>query len=294
MGEHKVALLSEQSDYEKLLKDRLAKTEGDLSAQIYTIKGKSVRVVNGAFDRDKKTWPLILTSTDSRLPYNKAFELSISSSTDMKEAFASYDAKLKAGSLAGEIDYCVKRMPQSKLFLIIVRNSRIIDLLSGNIVANSDTWEGLYCISEADSSKHIPYATPIKLANAQQRLSTLQTKYNKSVSRQASINTLSSISGQAFLYGGLAAALLYSLGAEGMSKYRSDTTIATISADRSAVELYNAAFITSAAIAAAGGLTWIFTAATKSQPDKLNSQVQACLATVQALEAQKKAEGVEQ
>jgi len=151
----KSSLATEQKANEKDLRERLAKTERDLTAKTYTVKGSAVSVVYGAFDRDKKAWPVTVTSKDPNLTYSTTILHDISQAADLKTAFTTVDTAIKANAFAGEMDYALTRMAGSEKFLVSVREVRLRDLTTNKVVLNAKLNEGIGIIYASAPDKRI-------------------------------------------------------------------------------------------------------------------------------------------
>ena len=151
----KASLAMEQKANEKDLRDRLAKTERDLTAKTYTVKGTPVSVVYGTFDRDKKAWSVTVTSKDPNLPYTTTLLHDISQTADLKTTYTTVDTGIKANAFAGEMDYALARMAGSEKFLVSVREVRLRDLTTDMVVLNAKLNEGIGIISASAPDKRI-------------------------------------------------------------------------------------------------------------------------------------------
>ena len=149
----KSSLSTEQGANETELRARLEKAERDLAGKTYTVKGQAVSVLYGAFDREKKAWPVAVSSKDPILLYSAALSHDLSQASDLKTAYTAVDTALKAGALAGEMDYGISRLPGSDRFLAVVKEVRVRDLTTAGVVLRSTPNVGLYVMSAAAPEK---------------------------------------------------------------------------------------------------------------------------------------------
>lgn len=135
LADRRSALASEQASSESQLRAKLEGARSRLFAATYTVKGQAAKLGLGAFDKERKLWPAALGSVDPNLPYSISTAIDISGSSDMKSAYTAMDAAIRAGALAGEIDYGVSPLRRGEGLVLVVKESRIVDLGSGKVVA---------------------------------------------------------------------------------------------------------------------------------------------------------------
>jgi len=130
----KATLQAEQVANEKDLRARLTATETSFLAITYTVKGKQVAATYGTFDRDRKTWPVTVESTDESYPYSATLTHDISRSPNVAQAFQAVQTAIDTKALVGEIDYCVTRGRGATKYALQTSEARVRDLTTGSVI----------------------------------------------------------------------------------------------------------------------------------------------------------------
>jgi len=150
-------LSGEEASQAKSLRASLASSEAELSRKTYTLRGQALRVECGDFDREAKAWPLRLVSTSPDLPYKLGLRLSIASAADLRASYTATDSAIRAGALAGELDYRVLREAEGeRYFVATVVEARVVNLASSERVIVSKRSDKVLWMT---STKRIPGST---------------------------------------------------------------------------------------------------------------------------------------
>ena len=121
-------ITDEQASQEKDLRERLEKVNNQFAATTYTQSGSSLQLSFGAFDRNRKVWPIRIESKADDFFFLETIEYSIASAEDIGSAYRAFETAMKAGALAAEIDYSYIRIANDVFVLAKARTLRIKDL----------------------------------------------------------------------------------------------------------------------------------------------------------------------
>jgi formylglycine-generating enzyme required for sulfatase activity len=107
----------------------LATERSTLGSTDFTIGGPDLRVTVGSFDRNAKTWPITVESTDPAMPFRTEFEHSIKGAKDLSIAWRAFTTVIDTGALAVRIEYCLVRPESAGVYkassrTIVLYNSR--------------------------------------------------------------------------------------------------------------------------------------------------------------------------
>ena len=278
ISSRKFSLDNERADAERDLRTNLRATEQGLAAKTYTLKGSNVSVVYGTFDRVKKTWPVTVASREPVLSYSANMLHDISSAADLPTAFANVDTMLKAGAMAGEMDYQISRIPGSENFQVTVTELRVLNLTSGKVILRYGPNQKLSALSAvALRTEYLRNSIGSRLREAETITVVLRTRHEKAKEARKPFDRFklgSFITGGA---GALAAGVFYFLGNAAMQDYRSAEFASEAVAARQDASLYSMLFGASVVTAGlglvTGGVAWMLAPDTHSIDQELNASI---------------------
>ena len=109
-----------------------------LQTKVWTLQGSAVALSVGAFDRNARTWPFTVDSTDPAIPMLPvALVAELGKVADPVAAIRSLDAAVKANALAAEIDWGITRDAANKRYNVDIRAVRVINLSTNTAVVGS-------------------------------------------------------------------------------------------------------------------------------------------------------------
>ncbi|MCX7026543.1 MAG: SUMF1/EgtB/PvdO family nonheme iron enzyme [Spirochaetes bacterium] len=147
LSKYAASIMAERSSQEKNLAAHLQEVTCQFSTKTYTLAGSSVKVTIGEYDREKKSWPLKVESSDPQIRYSSDIVYSIAGAPDIGAAYRAFDVARQAGAIAGEIDYVYRRKAGEPLVPATVRGVRVLDLTTGKQLAAGGTEKILFWLS---------------------------------------------------------------------------------------------------------------------------------------------------
>ena len=111
-----------------------------LNQKTWTLQGQAVRLTLGEYDRNARTWPFTVNSADPGVPMAAMQVVAdLSQARDLRQAVIDLDTAVKAGALAGKIDWALRRNRDKGWYEVIVRSVAVQNLTTGTPVAS---WQG--------------------------------------------------------------------------------------------------------------------------------------------------------
>jgi hypothetical protein len=107
-----------------------------LQTRVWTLAGSAAKLTIGTFDRNERTWPFTVESTDPAIPMaSVSLVAELGKAPDPRAAILALDAAVKAGALAAEIDWGISRTETEGLYAIDIRAVRVRNLGMNEVVA---------------------------------------------------------------------------------------------------------------------------------------------------------------
>ncbi|HEY9054743.1 MAG TPA: caspase family protein [Rectinemataceae bacterium] len=128
-----------------------------IASRTWTLRGKSVELEVGEFDRNRRIWPMTVKSVDKTLPADPLrFELDLGSKPDPKKAIVDMDELVQSKALAGEIDWGIRFDEAKRRYRVDLLAYRIRDLRTNGIVAEKRLSEPVAFFQPGSRKKPIP------------------------------------------------------------------------------------------------------------------------------------------
>ncbi|MCX7024618.1 MAG: PEGA domain-containing protein, partial [Spirochaetes bacterium] len=113
-------------------------TLATLQAKVWTLRGSTVKLAIGAFDRNARTWPFTVSSADPAVPMLPvAVVADLGAAVDPAAAIRGVDAAVKASALAAEVDWGITRDAAKARYGVDIRSVRVLDLTTNQQVAET-------------------------------------------------------------------------------------------------------------------------------------------------------------
>lgn len=106
----------------KELEEKLASAIKTLESKSWTLAGSDVTVTPGEFGRDTKKWPFFVESNVPEVPFKTMVVKDLSRVSDLRTAYSEIDNAIKAGALAGEIEWSITVLENPVVKEIAIKN----------------------------------------------------------------------------------------------------------------------------------------------------------------------------
>ena len=123
----------------KSIRFQYEETLKSIEARTWTARGKAVELTAGEFDRNKRMWPLTISSMDRSLPADPyTFVLNLGVMPEPQKAIREMDNALKANALSGEIDWGIQFDRVKDRYALYTKTYRVRNLGTDEIVVQMD------------------------------------------------------------------------------------------------------------------------------------------------------------
>ncbi len=111
-----------------------------LARKTWVLQRQSVGLQIGEFDRNERTWPFTVSSFDPTIPMEpRTFVVNLASAPDVRKAIVDLDTAVKAGALAGRIEWALRRNRDKGWYELVIRRVSVENLTTSATVA---AWQG--------------------------------------------------------------------------------------------------------------------------------------------------------
>ncbi len=155
LSRYAAVLDREGSERSRKLVALLDETSRQFAFAVYTVQGPSVRYTVGDFDRDRKSWPVKVESTETDFPYSAQFEYSIAAEKDMAGAYKSFAAALSGATLAARIEYSYTATSDESFLASRAQRAVLYEKNSGRIFTTGGDGKIVFYIAKGDPDQRL-------------------------------------------------------------------------------------------------------------------------------------------
>jgi uncharacterized caspase-like protein len=139
LGKLREAAESQRLAQTQSMRSQFNDTLRTLQTRVWTITGSAAVLTVGHFDRNARTWPFSVSSTDLLLPMLPVSLIAdLNKSPDPRVAILALDAAVKAGALVAELDWGIIRDAANRRYIVDVRTVRVRNLTTNEVVASAN------------------------------------------------------------------------------------------------------------------------------------------------------------
>ncbi len=122
----------------------------------YYIASPRITYTVGTFDRDKKTWPISIVSTEPDFPYAAQFDYSLAREKDLGTAYRMFTNAISAGTVEPRVEYSYARKAGSSMLSVIIQEATLVDTKTQARFAGGGDKKPVFGISAENPSNRLP------------------------------------------------------------------------------------------------------------------------------------------
>lgn len=140
VSSRKAELEAEQVKQTAAMRKQYEDALATLGRKTWVLQGQSVGLQIGEFDRNERTWPFTVSSLDPTIPMEpRSFVVNLANASDVRRAILDMDTAVKAGALAGRIEWALRRNRDKGWYELVIRRVSVENLTTSATVA---AWQG--------------------------------------------------------------------------------------------------------------------------------------------------------
>jgi formylglycine-generating enzyme required for sulfatase activity len=122
----------------------------------YYVASPRITYTVGTFDRDKKTWPISIVSTEPDFPYAAQFDYSLAREKDLGTAYRTFTNAISAGTVEPRVEYSYARKAGSSMLSVIIQEATLVDTKTQARFTGGGDKKPVFGISAENPSNRLP------------------------------------------------------------------------------------------------------------------------------------------